>query len=160
MSAPHERLSLPGTERRWEQVYVSGIRFSNVKGFTAERAMGELSLPAEAEGSWTVLAGRNGSGKSTLLRTLALTLAGPQVSRNLVQDFSDWITTGEQHAWAKVSIHPDPSVDRLTGRNQALQHSIALEVKWSAPDETSNRPRYGTPPQPQLSSYDDEAPDG
>ncbi|MGP3952836.1 AAA family ATPase [Streptomyces sp. 7N604] len=138
-------------------MYVSGIGFSNVKGFTAERAVGELSLPAGASGSWTVLAGRNGSGKSTLLRTLALTIAGPQVSRNLMQDFSGWITTSERCAWAKVSIRPDPSVDLLTGRGRAPEELIVLGIDWTVPEETSNGPRYGTPPQPQLSPCDDES---
>ncbi|WP_326699033.1 AAA family ATPase [Streptomyces sp. NBC_01754] len=60
-------------------MYVTGIGFSNVRGFAGPRAVGQLPLPADGSGSWTVIAGRNGSGKSTLLRALALTLAGPQV---------------------------------------------------------------------------------
>lgn len=60
-------------------MYVCAIGFWNVRGFTAERAVDVLPLPAPKDGgSWTVLAGRNGSGKSTFLRTLALAIAGPR----------------------------------------------------------------------------------
>ncbi|KAA0935788.1 AAA family ATPase [Streptomyces apricus] len=146
-------------------MYVSGIGFSNVKGFTGERAVHELPLPVPKDGgSWTVLAGRNGSGKSTLLRTLALALAGPQVARTLVQDFGSWITVGEQSAQAQVYVQPDHTVDRLTGRGGAPDGRLLLGLDWTAPEDQPGRPdrsRYRIPPQPHLSSYngDDDGED-
>lgn len=141
-------------------MYVSGIGFSNVRGFTGARAVDELPLPAPQDGgSWTVLAGRNGSGKSTLLRTLALAIAGPQVARTLVQDFSGWITTGEQSAWVQAYVQPDYTVDRLTGRDRTPDGRIALGLDWAIPENQTDRPRYGAPPQPQLSPYNYEGED-
>ena len=136
-------------------MYVSGIGFSNVRGFTGARAVDQLPLPASPDGgSWTVLAGRNGSGKSTLLRALALAVAGPQVARTLVQDFSGWITTGEQSAWAEVYVEPDYAVDRLTGRGRAPQRSIVLGLDWAVPEDDPVPLRHGAPQQPQLAPYD------
>lgn len=137
-------------------MYVTGIGFSNVRGFTGTRAVDELPLPAKGGGSWTVIAGRNGSGKSTLLRALALTLAGPQVARTLMPDFSSWITSGETSAWAQAYVSPDYSVDRLTGRGRAPDGRIVLGLDWTAPEGTPSGPPYGTPQQPQLSPYDGE----
>lgn len=137
-------------------MYVTGIGFSNIRGFTGARAIDELPLPAKDGGSWTVIAGRNGSGKSTLLRALALTLAGPQASRTLVQDFSSWITTGETSAWAQAYVKPDYSVDRLTGRGRAPDGRIVLGLDWVVPERESSWPAYATPQQPQLSPYDGE----
>ncbi|MEV7137220.1 hypothetical protein [Streptomyces tauricus] len=122
-------------------MYVSGIGFSNVKGFTGERAVHELPLPVPKDGgSWTVLAGRNGSGKSTLLRTLALALAGPQVARTLVQDFGSWITVGEPSAQARVHVQSDHTVDRLTGRGGAPGDRLLLGLDWTAPEDRPGRP--------------------
>lgn len=135
-------------------MYVSAIGFSNVRGFTAERAVDELQLPIPQDGgSWTVLAGRNGSGKSTFLRALALAVAGPQVARTLVQDFSGWITSGEQSAWAQVHVQPDHTVDRLTGRAGTPDGRIVLGLDWAVPENQTDGPRYGAPPQPQLSRH-------
>ncbi|MFJ5305695.1 AAA family ATPase [Streptomyces sp. NPDC088350] len=141
-------------------MYVSGIGFSNVRGFTGARAVERLPLPVPRDGgSWTVLAGRNGSGKSTLLRALALAIAGPQVARTLVQDFSGWITTAERSAWARVDVLPDRSVDRFTGRDQTLDGPIALGLDWTVPEDPPDRPRHGPPAQPQLSRYGGEEDD-
>ncbi|GCB47140.1 hypothetical protein SNL152K_4442 [Streptomyces sp. NL15-2K] len=101
-----------------------------------------------------MIAGRNGSGKSTFLRALALCLGGPHVARNLVQDFSGWITSGEQSAWARVYVRPDPSVDRVTGRGEAPDGPVPLGLGWTAPEEPEDGLRhYGPPVQPQLTSY-------
>lgn len=135
-------------------MYVTGIGFSNVRGFTGARAVDELSLPDEDSGSWTVIAGRNGSGKSTLLRALALTLVGPQAARTLVQDFSSWITSGETFAWAEAYVRPDYSVDRLTGRGRAPDGPIVLGLDWRVPNVTPSWPSHTTQQQPQLSPYD------
>ncbi|NGO41930.1 AAA family ATPase [Streptomyces ureilyticus] len=137
-------------------MYVSGIGFSNVKGFTGARAVDELPLPTKDGGSWTVIAGRNGSGKSTLLRALALALAGPQVARTLVQDFRGWITTGEQSAWAQAVVQRDPGVDRLTGSGGAPSGRIVLGLDWTLPEGATHRQNYGLPPQPHLAPYDGE----
>ncbi|WP_053656389.1 AAA family ATPase [Streptomyces sp. MMG1121] len=141
-------------------MYVTGIGFSNVRGFTGARTVDELPLSASHDGdggSWTVLAGRNGSGKSTFLRALALTVAGPQVARTLVQDFSGWITTGEQSAWTQVYVRPDYSVDRLVGRGGAPIDRIVLGLDWAVPEAQAGGPRYGaSPSQPRLSPYDGE----
>ncbi|MFF4278835.1 AAA family ATPase [Streptomyces kronopolitis] len=137
-------------------MYVTGIGFSNVRGFTGARAIDELPLSTDDGGSWTVIAGRNGSGKSTLLRALALTLAGPQVARALIQDFGTWITHGETSAWAQAYVTPDYSVDRLTGRGEAPDGRIALGLDWTIPEATPSGPLYGSPQQPQLSPYDSE----
>ncbi|WP_155058077.1 AAA family ATPase [Streptomyces blattellae] len=138
-------------------MYVSGIGFSNVRGFTGERAVDELPLSASREGgSWTVIAGRNGSGKSTLLRALALALAGPQVARTLVPDFSSWITSGERSAWVQAFVQRDPAVDRLSGSGSAPSERICLGLDWTRPDGTDAWSGYGSPPQPHLSPYDGE----
>ncbi|MFF0086069.1 AAA family ATPase [Streptomyces canus] len=136
-------------------MYVSGIGFSNVRGFAGERAVkDELPLTAPRDGGgWNVIAGRNGSGKSTFLRALALSLAGPQVTRSLVQDFSGWISTGERSAWAQVSVRPDRSVDRLTGRGDLPDGPLALGLGWTMSEDASDRPRFGAPAQPRLASY-------
>lgn len=134
-------------------MYVSAIGFSNIKGFTGARAVDELPLPA-SEGSWTVIAGRNGSGKSTLLRALALVLAGPQVARTLVPDFSNWITSGEEEAWAQAFIQHDPAADRFTGSGGTPQGRRCLGLDWILPKGAVGQPVYGPPPQPQLSPYD------
>ncbi|MFI1487649.1 AAA family ATPase [Streptomyces sp. NPDC020747] len=140
-------------------MYVSAIGFSNVRGFTAERAVDELPLPTPQDGgSWTVLAGRNGSGKSTFLRTLALAIAGPQVARTLVPDFGGWITTGEQSAQARVYVRPDHTIDRLTGRGSVPDDRLVLGLDWATPGKQAGRPRYGAPPQPQMSSYNGDDP--
>lgn len=137
-------------------MYVTGIGFSNVRGFTGARAVDELALPAKDSGSWTVIAGRNGAGKSTLLRTLALALAGPQAARTLVQDYSTWITSGETAAWAQVYVQPDYSVDRLTGRGRAPEGPIVLGLDWTLPEGIPSAPSYAMPQQPQLSPFDGE----
>ncbi|PIM71041.1 AAA family ATPase [Streptomyces sp. JV178] len=137
-------------------MYVSGIGFSNIRGFTGARAIDELPLPAKDGGSWTVIAGRNGSGKSTLLRALALAIAGPQVARTLVQDFSSWITTGEQTAWAQAFIEPDYDVDRLTGRGRAPGGRVVLGLDWTLPGGPDDRKSYGSPTQPHLAPYSGE----
>ncbi|RUP68574.1 hypothetical protein SSPNP10_07500 [Streptomyces sp. NP10] len=137
-------------------MYITGIGLSNVRGFTGARAVDELALPAKAGGSWTVIAGRNGSGKSTLLRALALTLAGPQVARSLLPDFSSWITSGEASAWTKVSVSPDYSVDRLTGRGGAPGGPTGLGLDWKAAPGTPSGSPFGTPQQPHLSPLDCE----
>ncbi|NKY37219.1 AAA family ATPase [Nocardia speluncae] len=137
-------------------MYVTGVGFSNVRGFTGARAVDELRLPADGGGSWTVIAGRNGSGKSTFLQVLALTLAGPQAARTLVQDFSSWITTGETSAWAQVSVKPDYAIDRLTGRGRPPDGPVVLGLDWTAPESSPSRPLYATPQQPQLAPYDGE----
>ncbi|WP_371566508.1 AAA family ATPase [Streptomyces canus] len=136
-------------------MYVSGIGFSNVRGFAGERAVkDELPLTAPRDGGgWNVIAGRNGSGKSTFLRALALSLAGPQVARSLVQDFSGWISTGERSAWTRVSVHPDRSVDRFTGRDELPDGPLTLGLGWTAPEGVPDRPRFGSPAQPQMKSF-------
>ncbi|MER6217311.1 AAA family ATPase [Streptomyces sp. NPDC001674] len=137
-------------------MYVTGIGFSNVRGFTGERAVNKLPLPGGDGGSWTVIAGRNGSGKSTLLRALALAIAGPRVARTLVQDFSGWITTGEATAWAQAYVQPDYAVDRLTGRGRGLDRPFALGLDWTAPETSESSSRLGTPLQPTLAPFDGE----
>ncbi|WP_234544376.1 AAA family ATPase [Streptomyces shenzhenensis] len=139
-------------------MYVSGIAFSNVRGFSGERSVkDELPLTAPRDGGgWTVIAGRNGSGKSTLLRALALSLAGPQAARSLVQDFGGWISTGERSAWARAYVQPDHSFDRFTGRGAAPEGRIPLGIDWTVPEDAADRPRYGVPAQPRLASYGGE----
>ncbi|WP_306325147.1 AAA family ATPase [Streptomyces venezuelae] len=131
-------------------MYVTGIGFSNIRGFTGARSVDELPLPVQDGGSWTVIAGRNGSGKSTLLRTLALALAGPQAARTLMQDFSSWITTGQTSAWAQVSVQPDDYVDRLTGRSKKPEGPAVLGLEWTVAESIPSAPAYGTPQQPRL----------
>ena len=139
-------------------MYVTGIGFANVRGFSGERAVHHLPLPTPPDGgSWTVIAGRNGSGKSTFLRALALCLAGPHVARTLVPDFGGWITGGERSAWARAYVRPEPPIDRLTGRGKARDRPVPLGLAWTAPEDAADGPRrYGAPQQPQVSSYDGE----
>lgn len=139
-------------------MYVTGIGFSNVRGFAGPRAVVQLPLPAHDSGSWTVIAGRNGSGKSTLLRALALALAGPQVARTLMQDFSGWIATGENSARVQVHVKPDYSVDRLTASGRAPAGPLVLGLDWTAPETASTGyATFGMSQQPQLSPYDKES---
>lgn len=142
-------------------MYITGFGFANVRGFSGERAVHHLPLPVPPDGgSWTVIAGRNGSGKSTLLRALALCLAGPHVARTLVPDFGAWITSGEQSAWARAYVRPEPRVDRLIGRGAGTDRPVPLGLSWTAPEEASGGARpfagYGAPPQPRMASYDGE----
>lgn len=136
-------------------MYVSGIGFSNIRGFTGERAV-EDRLPLTAPingGGWTVIAGRNGSGKSTFLRALALSLAGPQVARSLVQDFGGWISAGERSAWARAYVEPDRAVDRFGGRRAVPDDGpLTLGIRWAVPEDDPDRRRHGAPPQPRLAS--------
>lgn len=141
-------------------MYITGIGFANIRGFSGERAVHHLPLPVPPDGgSWTVIAGRNGSGKSTLLRALALCLAGPHVARTLVPDFGGWITSGERTAWARAYVRPDPAFDRLTGRGEAPDRLVSLGLSWTAHEDVAGGPQrrpggFGNPPQPQMSSYD------
>ncbi|MFC5290027.1 AAA family ATPase [Actinokineospora guangxiensis] len=134
-------------------MYVTGISLSNVRGFTGARAVNEIALPSKDGGSWTVIAGRNGSGKSTLLRALALTLAGPQVARTLMQDFSGWITSGRAAASTRVQVRPNYSVDKLTGRGRAPDVPILLGLDWAVPEDAPSWSPYSTPRQPKLSPH-------
>ncbi|GIF26695.1 hypothetical protein Ate02nite_94250 [Paractinoplanes tereljensis] len=77
-------------------MYIREIELRNVRGFFGARDVTlDLTRPDGALAGWTVLAGRNGSGKTSLLRAVALAVGGPGVARNLVSDFSGWVSVGE-----------------------------------------------------------------
>ncbi|MHB9860013.1 AAA family ATPase [Streptomyces sp. YIM S03343] len=137
-------------------MYVSEISLWQVRGFAENRVVEDLALPATDGGSWTVIAGRNGSGKSTLLRALALTLAGPQVARSLMQDFSTWITTGWTTATTQAVVRRDPAVDRLTGSGQAPGDEEVLGLLWTRSEDDPGPYTYGSSSQPRLTPQREE----
>ncbi|GAA1974472.1 AAA family ATPase [Kitasatospora viridis] len=118
-------------------MYVTRLGISGLRGFTPEREVRQLELPAAG---WTVLAGRNGSGKTTLLRALALALGGPSVARSLVSDFSGWLTAGERTGWVQAFVRPDWSVDKLAGSGKAPKYDLQLGLRWSLGPPQHARP--------------------
>jgi hypothetical protein len=130
-------------------VYVARVGLSGIKGFAGVRT---VDLPLPTGGGWTVLAGRNGSGKTTLLQALALALSGPSVARNLVPDFSGWITAGTRTGWAHAEVTRDPSYDTLFGRGRAPKGSVVLGLEWTLP--VRSKAERAEPLRPSMEPYD------
>ncbi len=125
-------------------MYVTGIRLSDIRGFTGART---VDLTLRPGGGWTVIAGRNGSGKSTLLRSLAVAMRGPYVARSLVPDFSGWVTTGANSGRVEARVTPDSHFDGGTELSPS-QGALTLSMKWAVPPTTaeSRRPAWGQRP--------------
>ncbi|GAB3278065.1 AAA family ATPase [Actinocorallia lasiicapitis] len=138
-------------------MYITRVRLSNIKGFSGERTV-ELSLtrPDGSHAGWTVLAGRNGSGKTTMLRAIALAVAGPEVARNLMLDFGNWVSSDSGSARAMVSIGtepediwhlPDRYASRLAARGLV---EIDLGLSWSIPPHLATSSQWPREVQPRM----------
>ncbi len=103
-------------------MHVKRIGILNVRGFR-EVAI-DLTRPDGGLAGWTVLVGRNGSGKSTLLKAIALTLAGPDAARALLESFSSWLRVGASiasvHLWLGTESEKESSSAEVIS-NLALQ---------------------------------------
>jgi energy-coupling factor transporter ATP-binding protein EcfA2 len=118
-------------------VYVTGIRLSDIKGFTGTRT---VDLALRPSGGWTVITGRNGSGKSTLLRALALALNGPSMARSLVSDFRGWITAGADSHQVQARVAPSYPFDGPIVSSRRPDAELVLNMQWTAPPATANAP--------------------
>jgi hypothetical protein len=76
-------------------MYLREITLKNIKCFS------ELKLNFGTEGGgvrrWTALLGQNGVGKSTLLQAIAVPLAGPGATRELLPIAEGWVRQGEHY---------------------------------------------------------------
>ena len=62
---------------------------------------------------WHVLLGMNGCGKSTILKAISLCLLGERQSYSLKENFSNWITKGENKASILLEFSLNKSFDSL-----------------------------------------------
>jgi len=119
-------------------MYITRVRLSNIKGFSGQRTV-DLGFAQGSHAGWTVLAGRNGSGKTTMLRAMALAVAGPEVARNLMPDYGNWVSEGCDTARAMVSIGAEPEdrwdLPRGIASRLRLEDvpEIDLGLSWSLP---------------------------
>ncbi|WP_439681764.1 AAA family ATPase [Embleya sp. MST-111070] len=120
-------------------MYLSRVELVNIRGFSGARSV-ELDLTRTDGGhaGWTVIAGRNGSGKTTLLRAIALAISGPAVARNLVPDFTNWVSSGRPSATAKVVLSYNPDVDRFTSAGRTPTNpEFSAGLEWKTPEADS-----------------------
>ncbi|MER8073386.1 AAA family ATPase [Streptomyces sp. NPDC094034] len=110
-------------------MYVTRIQLENIKGFSRKRAV-DLELPGRS--GWIVLAGRNSSGKSTLLQAVALALAGPDMARELNQDFSGWLTRRASKGRVTVEVISEAGADAFVAGGRREKH-LTLGVEWARP---------------------------
>lgn len=122
-------------------VYVTRIRLRNIKGFSGKRV---VDLPLSGSSGWTVLAGRNSSGKSTVLQAIALALAGPAVSRALVQDFTGWVTHGQKKGEVELQVTTDPRFDGFVGPGNTPLNEVSLGLQWNGPTNPDHSQRTRT----------------
>jgi hypothetical protein len=119
-----------------DYVYVTRVVIDGVRGFSRARAV-DLDLSSTGAGpGWTVLAGRNASGKTTILRAIALALAGPRRSGQLLTELDRWISQGMSAARVEVQIIPDSRYDSSSETTSASARPLWLGVEWTAPRET------------------------
>ncbi len=74
-------------------MYIREIHIENIRGFDVLHL--DLDRGEGTYAGWTVIAGRNGTGKSTLLKAIALSVAGPDVARQLQESFAGWVREGQ-----------------------------------------------------------------
>jgi energy-coupling factor transporter ATP-binding protein EcfA2 len=112
-------------------VYIKEIELVDLRGFHGSRRVAlDLSRPGGSLAGWTVIAGRNGSGKTSLLRAIALAIGGPSVARNLVTDFSNWISTGSPRGNVAASLVHDAEVDHFPGDDRPSGQAVRAGLAW------------------------------
>ncbi|GAA2533106.1 AAA family ATPase [Winogradskya humida] len=117
-------------------MYIKEIKLRNVRGFHDARDVSlDLTRPDGSLAGWTVLAGRNGSGKTSLLRAVALAVGGPGVARNLVSDFSNWVSFGKLHAVATVQLTHDTGVDLFAGDEEWPAGQFGAGLSWAIQED-------------------------
>lgn len=116
-------------------MYVTRVVIDGVRGFSRDRTVDLKLSPRERVGAgWTVLAGRNGSGKTTLLRTIALALAGPRRSNQLLTEIDRWISVGSESARVEIEVTADSKYETLPPHlRRQSSRSFWVGVKWSSP---------------------------
>lgn len=95
-------------------MYVKSITLEDVKGF--KKLEFDFQRPGGGFAGWTVFLGGNASGKSTLLKSIALTITGPDASRQLLgspSGWRGWIHKDERRAEARATLTWDPLFDRF-----------------------------------------------
>jgi hypothetical protein len=129
-------------------MYISRVVLRNIRGFSGSRDVDlPLTRPDGSHAGWTVIAGRNASGKTSLLRAIALAVAGPLVTRNLMPDSQDWITVGQNDAFAELHLKPDASIDYWPDAGKQQQASrFAINLHWVAPSGQESSRRRGIQP--------------
>ncbi|MFE5327221.1 AAA family ATPase [Embleya sp. NPDC056575] len=116
-------------------MYISRIELTNIHGFSGPPVGLDLTRKDGGHAGWTVLVGRNGSGKTTLLQAIALAISGPDVARNLVSDFANWISSGRRFATARVLLAHDGAFDRFAPAQETPSvREFWAGLKWTAPE--------------------------
>ncbi len=106
-------------------MYVTLVQINNIRSI---RSLEWKIKPQEAPG-WHVILGENGSGKSTLLRAIALALVGERDAVKLRQDWSRWLTYGENKGSTCLNAIPDPAYDEAKGgrRAKGMEFAVSFE---------------------------------
>lgn len=98
-------------------MYVKSVSLEGIKRF--KKLSFDFQRPDGGFAGWTVFLGGNASGKSTILRSIALALAGPDASRQLLgnpADWIGWIHKDEKRAEVSTTIQWDKNVDHFSGQ--------------------------------------------
>jgi hypothetical protein len=126
-------------------MYITRVRLSNIRGFSGSRTVElDFTRPDGTHAGWTVLAGRNGSGKTTMLRAMALTVAGPEVARNLMPERGKWMGGDKDDPRVMLGIGAEPEDVWQLPREVGLagpplsEPEIDLGLRW-VPLETAQR---------------------
>jgi len=138
-------------------MYLSRIQIENIRGFRSGRLKVDLDLrrPDGSYAGWTVIAGRNGSGKSTFLKLVALTVAGPVVTRALQASFSGWLPEGEHAGTVAIDIIAEPTRDRFLTHEGAPEEPMSVYFSLFRSDtspepmESFRNPNSMVTPHPQ-----------
>ena len=87
----------------------------------------DLRLAPEELAGWHVILGDNGAGKTTLVRALAVALVGEANAHASRQDWSHWLSEGQDSASISVQLKPDER-DGWTGSGRRGSGSVQFGV--------------------------------
>ena len=96
----------------------------------------ELALKGAEAAGWHVILGDNGSGKSTVVRALALALMGQWNAYAARQDWSHWLSSGEESGQVSVSLSAH-GMDYWTGKGRTSDGPISARADIAPESETS-----------------------
>jgi energy-coupling factor transporter ATP-binding protein EcfA2 len=108
-------------------MYVLSLQLENVKGF--QNLHFEFRRPNGSPAGWNVIVGGNSSGKSTVLKAMALSLAGPDVARQLSSP-AGWIYSKKDKAFARLQLEWEPHIDSFKEIGKAPAKEFEIGLRW------------------------------